>query len=54
MFGAKAVDLLLEGKSNRVVGMKAGKFADYDMAEALAMTKSMDPWMIELGRRMVR
>jgi len=54
MFGAKAVDLLLEGKSNRVIGMKGGQFVDYDIAEALKMTKAADPWMIELGRRLVR
>lgn len=54
MFGAKAVDLLLEGKSNRVVGLKGSEFVDYDLAEALAMKKHVDPWMIELGRRLVR
>lgn len=54
MFGAKAVDLLLEGKTNRVVGLKGSEFVDYDLAEALAMKKEMDPWMIELGRRLVR
>ena len=54
MFGAKAVDLLLEGKTNRVIGMKGGHFVDYDIAEALQMTKEADPWMIELGRRLVR
>ena len=54
MFGAKAVDLLLEGKTNRVIGMQGGHFVDYDIAEALQMTKEADPWMIELGRRLVR
>ena len=54
MFGAKAVDLLLEGKTNRVIGMQGGHFVDYDIAEALQMTKKADPWMIELGRRLVR
>lgn len=54
MFGAKAVDMLLEGKSNRVIGLKGSQFVDYDIAEALKMTKVADPWMLELGRRLVR
>lgn len=37
--GAYAVDLLCEGKSNRVVAYKDGKFVDYDVDEALAMEK---------------
>ena len=35
--GAKAVDLLLEGKTNRVVGYRHGEFVDFDIDEALAM-----------------
>ncbi len=37
--GAYAVDLLLEGKTNRVVGYKNGEYVDYDIDEALAMRK---------------
>ena len=37
--GAKAVDLLLEGKTNRVVGYRHGEFVDFDIDEALAMQK---------------
>ena len=33
--GAKAVDLLLEGKTNRVVGYRHGEFVDFDIDEAL-------------------
>lgn len=54
LFGAKAVDLLMEGKSNRVVGLKGNEFVDYDIADALVMKKEIDPWMVELGRRLVR
>ena len=43
MMGVKAVDLLLEGKTNRVVAYKGGDFVDYDIDEALAMQKSIDP-----------
>lgn len=37
--GALAVDLLCEGKTNRVVGYRHGDFVDYDIDEALAMKK---------------
>ncbi len=38
-FGNLAVSLLSEGKSNRVVGMRDDALVDYDLHEALAMTK---------------
>ena len=46
--GAKAVDLLLEGKTNRVVGYRHGEFVDFDIDEALAMQKGIpeDQWEI--------
>ena len=37
--GALAVDLLCKGASNRVVGYRHGEFVDFDIDEALAMTK---------------
>ena len=33
MMGAKAVDLLVAGESNRVVGYKDGQFVDFDIVE---------------------
>ena len=39
IMGAYAVDLLIKGKTNRVVGYKHGEFCDYDIQEALDMTK---------------
>ena len=39
MMGSLAVDLLCEGRSNRVVGYKNGQFVDFDIDEALAMKK---------------
>ena len=39
--GALAVDLLCEGKTNRVVGYRHGAFVDFDIAEALAMKKDI-------------
>lgn len=44
MMGAYAVDILCEGKSNRVVGERNGKLMDMDIDEALAMKKSVDAY----------
>jgi 6-phosphofructokinase 1 len=49
MMGAYAVDLLVEGKSNRVVGYKNGEFCDFDIQEALAMTKDISERSIEIA-----
>ena len=46
--GALAVDLLCEGKSNRVVGYKHGEFVDFDIDEALAMDKNIDEYQFEI------
>ena len=48
MMGAMAVDLLLEGKKSRVVGYRHGDFVDFDINEALAMEKSVTPYMWEV------
>lgn len=40
--GYKAVSLLQEGKSCRVVAMKGDTYVDYDIEEALSMTKGLD------------
>ena len=50
IMGAYAVDLLIEGKSNRVVGYKHGEFVDYDIEEALAMKKSIPEYSYEISR----
>lgn len=41
--GYEAVRLLAEGKTCRVVGMKGDAYVDYDITEALQMTKGLDP-----------
>ena len=51
--GAMAVDLLCEGKSNRVIGHKVGKFVDFDIDEALAMKKDVDEYMYEISKTLV-
>ena len=50
MMGAKAVDLLCEGKSNRVVGYKHASWVDYDIDEALAMQKVIPDYEFETHR----
>lgn len=49
MMGAKAVDLLCEGKAKRVVAYINGQYVDYDINEALRMTKQLDPYMYSLS-----
>lgn len=50
--GAKAVDLLYNGASNRVVAYKDGKIMDYDIYEALAMQKDIDQYLYDLAKRL--
>lgn len=48
IMGAKAVDLLAEGKTSRVVAYQRGEFVDLDFAEALMMEKSISKYDIDL------
>lgn len=50
IMGAMAADLLKEGKTNRVVAQKNGEFVDFDIDEALAMTKSVPEYEYELSK----
>jgi 6-phosphofructokinase 1 len=50
MMGAVAVELLAEGKSNRVVAYKDGKYIDFDINEALKMEKNIDDYHVEVSR----
>ena len=50
--GTKAVELLCEGKTIRVVGYKSGEFVDFDIQEALAMTKDLDPYLFHITHRL--
>ncbi len=49
IMGAYAVDLLAEGKSNRLVAYKDGRFVDYDIDEALAMTKDISDYEFNIS-----
>ena len=50
IMGAYAVDALMKGKSNCVVAYKHGEYVDYDINEALAMKKDIDPFQYSVAR----
>ena len=54
IMGAKAVELLLEGKSNRLVAYKNGEFVDFDIQEALAMKKDISEDQFRICKLLVR
>ena len=49
IMGAKAVELLLQGKTNRVVGYKHGEYIDFDINDALKMHKDIPEYQIEIA-----
>ena len=48
IMGAYAVDLLCEGRTNRVVAYRHGDFVDFDIDEALSMEKSIPEYQFEV------
>ncbi|MDE7059210.1 MAG: ATP-dependent 6-phosphofructokinase, partial [Lachnospiraceae bacterium] len=54
MMGGLAVDLLCEGKTNRVVGYKNGEFKDFDIDEALGMNKGVPGYMVSVSADMAK
>jgi 6-phosphofructokinase 1 len=50
IMGAYAADLLLAGKTNRVVGYKNGAYVDFDIDEALAMQKGIDDYEFAVSK----
>jgi 6-phosphofructokinase 1 len=54
IMGARAVELLCEGKSNRVIGYKHGEFQDLDIQEALSMTKDIPEDQYQISKMLVR
>ena len=54
IMGAKAVELLEEGKTNRVVAYKHGEFLDFDIQEALNMKKDIPEEQYEVSKLLVR
>lgn len=50
--GGKAVELLLEGKQNRIVCMRDHKIVDVDIEEGLAMTKELPQQLVDLAKKL--
>ena len=54
IMGAKAVELLAEGKSDRVVAYKNGEYTDFDIQEALAMKKGIPEDQFAISKLLTR
>lgn len=54
IMGAYAADLLCDGKTNRVVCYKNGSFCDFDIEEALSMTKDIPEYEYEVAKALSR
>lgn len=52
IMGSIAVDLLLQGKTNRVVGYRHGEYVDFDIDEALGMDKIIPPYQYEIAKQL--
>lgn len=50
--GGRAVELLLEGKQNRIVCMRDHKIVDVDIEEGLAMTKELPQQLVDLAKKL--
>ena len=51
VMGAYAADILVQGKTNRVVCYRNGQFVDLDIEEALAMTKNISEYEYQISQR---
>lgn len=54
IMGAKAVELLADGKSNRVVAYRNGEYTDFDIQEALAMKKDIPEDQYAISKLLTR
>ena len=50
IMGCLASDILCEGKTNRVIGYRGGKFLDFDIEEALAMQKDIPEYEYRISK----
>ena len=51
-FGTRATELLLQGKTNRVIGIKNNKIIDLDIAEAISETKQIDKHLYDMASKL--
>ena len=54
IMGARAVQLLIDGKSNRLVAFREGDFCDFDISEALAMKKDIPEYQFAMTKMLTR
>ena len=54
IMGARAAELLVEGKSNRLVAYSKGEFVDFDIQEALNMKKDISEEQFNIAKMLVR
>ena len=52
IMGAYAADILVQGKTNRVVCYRNGQFVDLDIEEALAMTKNISEYEYQISQHL--
>lgn len=50
IMGAYAVDIMIQGKTNRVVGYRHGDFVDFDIEDALKMEKGINDYQYEVAQ----
>ncbi|MDO5398593.1 MAG: 6-phosphofructokinase [bacterium] len=50
--GGRAVELLIEGKQNRIVCMQNSKIVDVDIEEGLKMTKTLPEDLVDLAKKL--
>lgn len=50
IMGALAVNVMLQGKTNRVIGHRHGEFIDVDIEEALKMEKHIDEYQYKVAQ----
>lgn len=54
IMGVRAAELLVEGKSNRLVAYRKGEFVDFDIQEALNMKKDISEEQFNIAKMLVR
>ena len=52
LMGSKAVDILLQGKTNRVIGYQHGEIVDMDIEEAHKMEKGISEYMVKMAEEL--
>jgi 6-phosphofructokinase 1 len=50
--GSRAVELLIEGKGGRAVGIEQNKIVDYDIIEALGRKHTLDMNLARLAKKL--